>query len=64
MITDSEEKIATATETARESKEIFQNLRLQVEETAKIMQDLSSTAMEQQAGVDQVNLSRRNYSFM
>ncbi|MEI0485163.1 methyl-accepting chemotaxis protein [Brachyspira intermedia] len=57
LVADSEEKIAAATETARESKEIFQNLRVQIEETAKIMQDLSSTAMEQQAGVDQVNIA-------
>ncbi|KLI17669.1 methyl-accepting chemotaxis protein [Brachyspira hyodysenteriae] len=57
LVADSEEKIAAATETARESKEIFQNLRAQIEETAKIMQDLSSTAMEQQAGVDQVNVA-------
>ena len=57
LVADSEEKIAAATETARESKEIFQNLRAQIEETAKIMHDLSSTAMEQQAGVDQVNIA-------
>ncbi|WP_300747797.1 methyl-accepting chemotaxis protein [uncultured Brachyspira sp.] len=57
LVADSEEKIAAATETAKESKEIFQNLRVQIEETAKIIQDLSSTAMEQQAGVDQVNIA-------
>ncbi|WP_157150629.1 methyl-accepting chemotaxis protein [Brachyspira sp. SAP_772] len=57
LVSDSEEKIATATETARESTEIFRNLKEQIEETAKIMQDLSSTAMEQQAGVDQVNIA-------
>ena len=57
LVSDAEEKTATATETARESKEIFQNLKHQIEETAKIMQDLSSTAMEQQAGVDQVNIA-------
>ncbi len=57
LVADSEEKIAAATETARESKEIFNNLRIQIEETAKIMQDLSATAMEQQAGVDQVNIA-------
>mgnify|MGYP002517225340 CR=1 FL=1 len=57
LVSDAEEKTATATETARESKEIFQNLKNQIEETAKIMQDLSSTAMEQQSGVDQVNIA-------
>ncbi|WP_432632855.1 methyl-accepting chemotaxis protein [Brachyspira sp.] len=57
LVSDAEEKTATATETARESKEIFQNLKNQIEETAKIMQDLSSTAVEQQAGVDQVNIA-------
>ena len=57
LVSDAEEKTATATETARESKEIFQNLKSQIEETAKIMQDLSSTAVEQQSGVDQVNIA-------
>ena len=57
LVSDAEEKTATATETARESKEIFQNLKNQIEETAKIMQDLSSTAVEQQSGVDQVNIA-------
>lgn len=57
LVSDAEEKTATATETARESKEIFQNLKQQIEETAKIMQDLSSTAVEQQSGVDQVNIA-------
>ena len=57
LVSDAEEKTATATETARESKEIFQNLKHQIEETAKIMQDLSSTAVEQQSGVDQVNIA-------
>ena len=57
LVSDAEEKTAKATETARESKEIFENLKQQIEETAKIMQDLSSTAVEQQAGVDQVNIA-------
>lgn len=57
LVSDAEEKTAKATETARESKEIFENLKHQIEETAKIMQDLSSTAVEQQSGVDQVNIA-------
>lgn len=55
LISESNDKIKRATETARKSEEIFNNLKTQIEETAKIMQDISSMALEQQSGVDQVN---------
>lgn len=55
LIEDSDEKIKRATETARESQEIFQELQNQIDQTATIMQDISATAVEQQSGVDQVN---------
>ena len=57
LIADSNEKIKTATETARKSKEIFMDIEQKIEDTSKIMQDISAMAVEQQAGVDQVNIA-------
>jgi len=55
LIEDANVKTKIATETARTSKEIFSEIRTKIEETSNIMQKLSYTAVEQQAGVDQVN---------
>ena len=57
LIADANEKIKTATETARKSKEIFMDIEQKIEDTSKIMQDISAMAVEQQAGVDQVNIA-------
>ena len=57
LISDSNEKIRTATDTARKSKEIFMDIEQKIEDTSKIMQDISSTAVEQQSGVNQVNIA-------
>ena len=37
------------------SQEIFTDIETKIEETSKIMRDISQTAVEQEAGVDQVN---------
>ena len=55
LVDNAYDKINKATESARESQEIFDDLQVKIENTARIMQDISSTAVEQQAGVDQVN---------
>ena len=47
--------INDASETAKQSQEIFAELKIKIDETADIMQGISSTAVEQQAGIDQVN---------
>ena len=57
LIADANDKIKTATETARKSKEIFMDIEQKIEDTSKIMQDISAMAVEQQAGVDQVNIA-------
>lgn len=57
LIADANDKIKTATETARKSKEIFIDIEQKIEDTSKIMQDISAMAVEQQAGVDQVNIA-------
>ena len=55
LIEDIYEKINKSAEMARHSKEIFNNIEMKIEETSKIMNDISQTAVEQEAGVDQVN---------
>ncbi|MEI0605380.1 methyl-accepting chemotaxis protein [Brachyspira pulli] len=55
LVDNAYEKINKATESARESQEIFNTLQDKIENTAKIMQDISSTAVEQHEGVEQVN---------
>ncbi|TVL63808.1 chemotaxis protein [Brachyspira hyodysenteriae] len=49
------EKISRSVEKAKESEKIFEDLEKKIEETSNIMRDISETAIEQQAGVDQVN---------
>lgn len=55
LISNADEKIKKAAESANESKEIFTDIQGRIEDTAKIMEEISSTAIEQQSGVDQVN---------
>ncbi|MEI0517995.1 methyl-accepting chemotaxis protein [Brachyspira murdochii] len=55
LVDNTNEKINKATETARQSQDIFMDIKEKIDNTAKIMQDISATAMEQQVGVDQVN---------
>ena len=55
LVDNTNEKINKATETARQSQDIFIDIQQKIEDTARIMQDISATAMEQQVGVDQVN---------
>ncbi|PTY39307.1 methyl-accepting chemotaxis protein [Brachyspira hampsonii] len=51
------EKINKSAETARESQSIFNDIQSKIDGTAKIMQEISTTAVEQQTGVDQVNVA-------
>ena len=55
LIEDIYDKINKSAEMARHSQEIFNNIETKIEETSKIMNDISHTAVEQEAGVDQVN---------
>ena len=55
LVDNAYDKINKATESARSSQEIFSGLQGKIENTAKIMQDISSTAVEQHEGVEQVN---------
>ena len=57
LIDDIYEKINKSAEMARHSQEIFTDIEAKIEETSKIMNDISQTAIEQEAGVDQVNVA-------
>ena len=57
LIDDIYEKINKSAEMARHSQNIFNNIEMKIEETSKIMNDISQTAIEQEAGVDQVNVA-------
>ena len=60
LVDNAYDKINKATESARESQEIFNDIQQKIEETSKIMQDITSTAIEQQSGVEQVNKAVSN----
>ncbi|WP_300370182.1 methyl-accepting chemotaxis protein [Brachyspira sp.] len=51
------DKISKSVEKAKESEKIFEDLEKKIEETSNIMRDISETAVEQQTGVDQVNVA-------
>uniref|UniRef100_UPI003F4AF99A methyl-accepting chemotaxis protein n=1 Tax=Brachyspira catarrhinii TaxID=2528966 RepID=UPI003F4AF99A len=55
LVENAYDKINKATETAHHSQEIFADLRAKIDETANIMRGISSAAVEQQSGVEQVN---------
>ena len=55
LVDNAYDKINKATETARQSQEIFKDLKAKIDETANIMKGISSAAVEQQSGVEQVN---------
>ena len=46
LVDNAYDKINKATDSARTSQEIFNDLRVKIDETARIMQDISSTAVE------------------
>ena len=54
LVDNAYDKINKATETARQSQEIFKDLKAKIDETANIMKGISSAAVEQQSGVEQL----------
>ena len=55
LVDNAYKKINKATESARESQEIFKDIQEKIDVTSKLMDDISTTALEQQSGVQQVN---------
>ena len=57
LVDNTAEKIDTATNTARESQEIFIQLQDKVSGTSDLMQSITSTSLEQEAGVSQISIA-------
>ncbi|WP_300369401.1 methyl-accepting chemotaxis protein [Brachyspira sp.] len=57
LVDNTAEKIDTATKTAKESQEIFIKLQEKVSGTSDLMQSITSTSLEQEAGVSQISIS-------
>ena len=49
------EKINKANKIVESQEELFMNIKTEIDETANIIRDISSAALEQQSGVSQVN---------
>ena len=49
------EKINKANKIVESQEELFMSIKTEIDETANIIKDISSAALEQQSGVDQVN---------
>ncbi len=57
LVDNTAEKIDTATNTARESQEIFVQLQDKVSGTSDLMQSITSTSLEQETGVSQISIA-------
>ena len=55
LVDNTAEKINNATQTARKSQEIFVELQSKVKETSELMESITTTALEQQSGVNQIS---------
>ncbi|WP_028329168.1 methyl-accepting chemotaxis protein [Brachyspira alvinipulli] len=55
LVDNTAEKINNATKTARKSQEIFIELQSKVKETSELMENITTTALEQQSGVNQIS---------
>ena len=60
LVDNTAEKIDTATKTARESEELFVQLQEKVSGTSQLMQNISTTSLEQEAGVSQISIAINN----
>lgn len=60
LVDNTAEKIDTATNTARESQEIFVQLQDKVSGTSDLMQSITSTSLEQETGVSQISIAINN----
>ena len=59
LILDVNDKIKKATETATQSKEIFNSIESKIEENSELMDDINKISIEQQSGIDQINKAIR-----
>ena len=57
LVDNTAEKIDTATKTARESQELFVQLQQKVSVTSELMENITTTSLEQQTGVSQISIA-------
>ena len=57
LVDNTSDQIHNATQTARKSQELFEILQSKVRDTSQLMENISSTALEQQSGVNQISVA-------
>ena len=60
LVDNTSQKIDVATKTAKQSQEIFVDLQNKVSETSRLMEDISSNALEQESGTNQISVEVTN----
>ncbi|MEI0493487.1 methyl-accepting chemotaxis protein [Brachyspira intermedia] len=60
LVDNTSQKIDTATQTAKQSQEIFVDLQNKVSDTSKLMETITSNALEQESGTNQISVEVNN----
>ena len=60
LVDNTSQKIDTATQTAKQSQEIFVDLQSKVLETSRLMETITSNALEQESGTNQISVEVNN----
>ena len=60
LVDNTTQKVAVATETAKESQKIFVDLQKKVSETSELMETITSNALEQESGTNQISIEVNN----
>ncbi|MBW5389784.1 methyl-accepting chemotaxis protein, partial [Brachyspira hampsonii] len=60
LVDSTSSKIDIATNTAKQSQDIFAKLQNKVLETSKLMEDITSNALQQQSGTNQISTEINN----
>lgn len=60
LVDNTTQKVAIATETAKESQKIFVDLQKKVTETSELMEAITSNTLEQESGTNQISVEVNN----
>ena len=60
LVDNTTQKVAVATETAKESQKIFIDLQKKVTETSELMETITSNTLEQESGTNQISVEVNN----
>ena len=60
LVDNTSKKIDTATQTAKQSQEIFVDLQNKLSDTSKLMETITSNALEQESGTNQISIEVNN----